>query len=72
MPLDLVKTGIRFRTARVGASLTQKRAAEAIGSTQKSLSAYETGKNCPNLGIAKACADLYGVRLDDLLVEDEA
>ena len=59
---------ITIAAARVNAGKTQAEAAKALGITEKTLGAYETGKRTPRWEIVQAMSDLYGIPLDYLKV----
>lgn len=52
--------------SRTLAELTQKQAAEKIGTTQKMVWAWETGKITPRESSRKAIARAYGVNYEEL------
>lgn len=60
------KVCMRLRELRRGRGLSQKQLADAIDSTQQSVTDWETGKKIPKLDSAVACADYFGVSLDYL------
>ena len=57
----------KFRTARQLKKLKVIEAAELLGISQPTLSAWETGNNAPSVEGVEKMADLYGVTTDFLL-----
>ena len=57
----------RLREARVRAGISKEFAALTIERSWSSISGYERGYTTPPLDVIEALADLYGVRLADLL-----
>lgn len=58
-----------LRMARMPA-LSQKRLADKLGVTQKSISRYETAKSLPPAHVLVAMAELFGLTTDTLFMED--
>lgn len=58
---------ISMKAARVNAKLTQRQVANAVGISKNTLSNYEKGKSIPKVDIAKKLADLYGMRVSDII-----
>lgn len=56
-----------LKAARVNCGLTQKKAAECLGITPKTLGSYETGASFPDVAMVKRIEDLYGVPYRDLI-----
>ena len=56
-----------LRAARVNAELDQKTAAKTLGISNKTLSAWESGKSYPKADKLQAICDVYGVAFDDLI-----
>ena len=52
---------------RRAASLSQEKAAEAVGVTRQALAKWESGETTPDVLHSDKLAELYGVSLDDLL-----
>lgn len=48
-------------------NITQEELAEKIGVSRQTLSKYEIGESLPNIEQCKAIADVFGVKLDDLV-----
>ena len=57
---------ITLKAARVNAGLTQKRAAERLGVSNKTLCGWENGVTTPNLQYVDAMCEMYGVSYDNL------
>lgn len=64
----IAKNLISFRTSR---GLTQSELAQKINYTDKSVSKWERGLGVPDVLVLKELADLYGVKVDDFLTENE-
>jgi len=60
---------IRLRT---DAGMTQAQLAEALNYSDKSVSKWERAEGMPDLAVAKAIADLFGVTVDWLLTSHDA
>lgn len=57
----------RIRELRIASGMTQTELANAINSTQQSLTEWETGKKEPRTAMLVAMADLFNVSVDYLL-----
>lgn len=55
---------LTLKAARVNAGLTQKQAAEAMRISNKTLCAWENGKQFPSVIRAKELCELYRVEFD--------
>lgn len=55
-----------LKAARVNRNLTQKEAAELIGVTPETISAWESGKRYPNLNKIPDILKAYNVTFDEL------
>ena len=64
----IAKNLISFRTSR---GLTQSELAQKINYTDKSVSKWERGLGVPDVLVLKELADLYGIKVDDFLTENE-
>lgn len=58
---------ITLKAARVNKSLTQKQAAESLGITQRTLSAWENGESFPDVEKIRRLEALYGVSYADII-----
>jgi transcriptional regulator with XRE-family HTH domain len=58
--------GKKIKELRKGAGLSQRKLAEKIGTDQRSISAWEIGRNDPTVFNCIAIADYFGVTLDEL------
>ena len=58
---------IRIKEHRKASGLTQQQLAEAIGATQKQVSAWELGQNEPSLRVLKAIAKVLGCTVEELI-----
>lgn len=61
--------GENIKKLRKASGHTQKELAEKLGYTLKSISAYETGINEPDMETLSKIADIYGITVDDLLTD---
>lgn len=50
--------------------MTQLELAETLNYTDKAVSKWERGESLPDIGVLKAIADLFGVKLDYLVTKD--
>lgn len=57
---------ITLKAARVNAGLTQKKAAERLGVSNKTLCGWENGVTTPNVQYVNALCEIYGVSYDNL------
>lgn len=57
---------------RADAGMTQAQLAEALNYSDKSVSKWERADGMPDLAVAKAIADLFGVTVDWMLVSHDA
>lgn len=58
---------ITMKAARVNANLTQLEAAQALGISKNTLSAYESMKTIPQIDMAQKMASLYGLSVDQII-----
>lgn len=56
-----------LRAARVNVDLSQKEAADALGISNKTLCAWESGKAYPRASVIPAICKLYCIAYDDLI-----
>ena len=47
--------------------LTQEDLAKALGVTNQAVSKWESGQNCPDIGLLPHIADIFGVTIDELM-----
>ena len=57
---------ITLKAARVNAGLTQKKAAERLGVSNKTPCGWENGVTTPNVQYVNALCEIYGVSYDNL------
>ena len=70
-----VETGLKTKSPfstnlkwfRENEKLTQAKFAEQIGSNQKNIASYEAGRATPNPDILIKMADVFGIKVDDLI-----
>lgn len=58
---------ISMKAARVNANLTQLEAAQALGISKNTLSAYESMRTIPQIDMAQKMASLYGLTVDQII-----
>ncbi len=58
---------ITIKAARINAGLTQKRAAELLGVSNKTLVNFETGKAFPRVDFVDKLSVLYNIPKDDFI-----
>lgn len=58
---------IQLKAARVNANLTQEAVAKELKISKSSIVNYEAYKSKPSVELAKKFADLYGMRVDDII-----
>lgn len=61
---------MRFRAARMSASLTQNMAATALGVGRSTVAMWESGRAIPRTDKLQAMARLYRCTVDELLREE--
>ena len=58
---------IQLKAARVNANLTQGDVAKTLGISKNSIVNYEAYKSKPSVEVAKKFAELYGMKVDDII-----
>ena len=58
---------LTLKGARVNAGFTQKEAGQRLGVTSVTLGNWEKGKTFPKASQLLKIAELYGVRIDDII-----
>ena len=66
--MDCEKTGTLLRTLRTEQGLTQKQMADTLGISPKTVSKWECGQGCPDLGLWRELAVVLGVDMEQLMV----
>jgi putative transcriptional regulator len=61
------KMAIQLKAARVNANLTQGAVAKKLGISKNSIVNYESYKSKPSVDLAKKFANLYGMKVDDII-----
>jgi len=61
---------IQLKAARVNANLTQKEVAEILSVSKNAIVNYEAYRNKPSVDLAKKLAELYGMKVDDIIWSD--
>ena len=56
-----------LRAARVNAGYDQKKAAEMLGITNKTLSSWENGRSYPTVNMVQKICELYHVDYDNII-----
>ncbi len=70
--LDLKQTIAKNLAAlRQNAGMTQSELAEKLNYSDKAISKWERGESIPDVIVLKSIADLFGVKLDDLLSQEQ-
>ena len=64
--------GLKIKTARSEAGLTQETAAELLGVSRQTVSNWENEKSYPDIVSVIKMSDIYNVSLDKLLKEDKS
>lgn len=62
---------IQLKAARVNANLTQEAVAKELNISKNSIVNYETYKSKPSVELAKKFANLYGMKVDDIIWSSE-
>jgi len=58
---------ISIKAARVNAGLTQVEVAERLNKAKNTIASYEAYTTTPDITIAKAMAELFGMSVDDII-----
>ena len=58
---------IQLKAARVNANFTQKVAAEKLNISKGAIVSYESYRSKPSIDLAKKLAELYGMKVDDII-----
>ena len=58
---------IQLKAARVNANLTQADVAKELNISKNSIINYERYKSKPSVDLAKKLAELYGMKVDDII-----
>lgn len=66
--MDIIKIGEFLKNLRVEKGLTQSQLAETIGSTNKTVSRWETGTYLPPVEMLLILSDFYGVTVNEILL----
>lgn len=62
---------ISIKAARVNAGMTQTEVAERVGKTKNTIASYEAYTTTPDIKVAQALAELFGMTLDDIIWSNE-
>lgn len=62
--------GEKLKAARAAAGLTQEQTAERVGVSRQTVSSWENDRSYPDIAGVLTLARLYGLTLDELLLED--
>lgn len=62
---------ISIKAARVNAGMTQTEVAERVGKTKNTIASYEAYTTTPDIKVAQALAELFGMTLDDIIWTNE-
>lgn len=63
---------VNLQRLRCASGYSQEYVAEQIGVSRQAVAKWEAGETVPDLGNASALAELYQVKLDDLVHHDES
>ena len=63
--------GEKLRAARDSAGLTQEQTAQRVGVSRQTVSSWENDRSYPDIAGVLTLAKLYGLTLDELLLEDK-
>ena len=69
--MDQIKIGKFIAECRKQKSLTQMQLAEKLGITDKAVSKWERGHNCPDILIVDELAKAFGVTIEELFLFDD-
>lgn len=58
---------IQLKAARVNANFTQQAAARELNISKGSIVSYESYRSKPSVELAKKIAELYGMKVDDII-----
>ena len=58
----------KLKSARLAKELTQSEVAKKLYVTRQTVSRWEQGKTLPNIYVIQELSDLYGISLDELVV----
>ncbi len=70
--MDPAKTGLLLRSLRLERGLTQRQVAERLHLSDRTVSKWERGQGCPDVGLLPALSAVFGVNIDALLAGDLA
>ncbi len=65
--MDQIKTGAFLKELRKEKNLTQEQLAEILGTTDRSVSRWENGKNMPDISLLVELAELYEVDIREII-----
>ena len=58
---------VSIKAARVNAGLTQEEVAKALKKSKNTINSYEAYSSSPDITVAIAMAELFGMSLDDIV-----
>ena len=58
---------ITIKAARVNAGFTQSEVADRVGKTKNTIVSYESYTTVPDINVAQAMAEMFGMSLDDII-----
>ena len=70
--MDSNKTGSLLSRLRMERGLTQREVAERLHLSDRTVSKWERGQGCPDVGLLPALSGIFGVNIDALLAGDLA
>lgn len=65
--MEQIKIGKFLKTIRTEKKFTQRRVAESLGISEKTVSKWETGNGLPEVGLMIPLCDLLGISVNELL-----
>ena len=69
--LEGVEMRNKLKVYRATRNLTQEQLAEKIGVTRQTVIAIESNKYLPSLGLAFKIANVFGVRVEEIFINDQ-
>lgn len=68
--INLVKTGERIQQLRIERGLTAKQITDALGLIPQTYYKWVWGKSVPSVDSLIGLADIFGVKVDDIIVAE--
>lgn len=64
---EVENMAISIKAARVNVGLTQKQVGDSVGKSKGTIASYEAYTTQPDIKTAQAMADLFRMKLDDII-----